>query len=35
MNILQKIRILIQDNGLLRKLVAYYLVPSGLFDKKY
>jgi hypothetical protein len=31
---LQQIRILLRQNLLLRKLIAYYIAPSGLFDRK-
>ena len=31
---IQKIRKIVRNNRLIRKIIAYYLVPSGLFDKK-
>lgn len=34
MSIIQKARVLIRNNSVIRKIIAYYVVPSGFFDKK-
>ncbi len=34
MSIIQKIRQSVRKNDFFRKIIAYYIVPSGLFDKK-
>jgi hypothetical protein len=35
MSIIQTLRTKIRSNHLLRKIVAYYIVPSGIFDQKF